>query len=596
MGKKKKKISFFRWTKKSKYTAALIILIILVIGAFSIVSSAERSYQIEYTVSPEDIANKLLKVNVRLKPIGNLRPHQFVLVKGNMKSKNESCVDDKGNKVNFGEEKGFVVVDELPEGASYIDYSYDVELARLGKHGFNSEVYGKMLSFEGEAVLAMPLAAVDEKNKKADKVDSIKVECMVPDIWEGIIPFKSKDSNRITEIEKPTWFDMYEIRKSTYTFGNFQKEEHMTKDGGYTIFVDPEAKKYYTEDTKRGIASLYNYYAELFNYKLKNYSIVLLRTEGKDNQYIIGGASSQNMASTFNPENSRDWQLMGHRLFHAFFEASVPLDKFNKAPMLNFYEGLATYYENMSMRKLPEDLKNRLSIYPEKEFGELFERYVYMKLKSPETLNFAPAQEAALALSPARLEFLHYTQSPLLVKCIEDNISKVTSKEDNALHYILANKDEKNLTVESILNSLMGKEGTDFINKYIKGTEIVPLWDLAKSSDGDNREVINRLNDYEYLLYTWFFKENQVYVSDVLVQDKLIKISEEAERRGIKFASDELEQKIKSTSPTMYNLLKEYALRAKICAVELGDPYLREKLLSNKENVAKWEEFVKAVK
>ncbi|WP_238882225.1 hypothetical protein [Clostridium sp. YIM B02551] len=596
MVKKPKKFNILRWVKRNRVISAIVLAIILISGSIAILKSIPRKFQIEYTIGPKDIDSKTLNVNVRIKAKGLFKPKQFVLVNGNMSVANESCIDDQKNQVNFKGENGIVVIDGLKSKSEYIDYNYNVEIAKLGKHGYNSEVYGKMLSYEGESVLAMPLAAIDEKNKKADRVEDIKIQNIVPDKWDSIVPFQSKESKSTSEINNPSWFDLYEIRKSTFTFGSFKKDEHITGDGGYTVYIDPEAEGSYTEDAKKGLEALYNYYSKVFKKKINNYSIVILRTEGENKGYIIGGASSTNMASTFNPENARDWQLMGHRLFHAFFESNVALEKFNEAPMLNFYEGLATYYENMSMMSLPKDLRDRLNIFPEKEFGNLFERYTYMKLKSPENLNFAPSDEESITSSPGKIEFLHYTQSPLVVKYMEDTIGKKTSKEDNILNYILSNKDEKTFNIYSMVKELMKEDGGDFINKYIKGYEIVPLWNLAKSSEGENKEVVNRLNDFEYLLYTWFAQENDLYLKDNLSSENLVKIAEEADKEDVRFASKDLEAKIKETSPTMYNLLKEYALRAKICSLEIGSPYLREQLLSNRENVEKWEAFLKTIK
>jgi hypothetical protein len=596
MGFRLKKTKFFKLIRKNKIISIIIVSIILITSGVTIMKSMPRKFQLEYTIGPKDIENKVLNVNVRITPVGMFKPKQFVLVKGNMNVDNESCLDNKKSEINFGGENGIVVIDGLKSDSKYIDYNYNVEIARLGKHGYNSQVYGEMLSYEGEAVLAMPLEAIEEDNKKADLVENIRIKNLVPEIWDSIIPFPSENSKAITEVENPSWLDLHEIRKSTYTFGDFKEDKHLTDEGGYTVYVDPKAEEFYTEEAKKGLESLFDYYSKVFKHKLNNYSVVILRTEGEDNGYIIGGASSVNMASTFNPDNSRDWQLMGHRLFHAFFESTVSLEKFNKAPMLNFYEGLATYYENMSMKSLSEELRDRLNIYPDKEFGYLFERYTYMKLKSPEYLNFALYDEGNISESPGKLEFLHYTQSPLVVKYMEDSIAQNTSKEDNILNYIFENKEDESFSIDAIANALMKNDSKDFINKYVKGYEIVPLWDLAKTSNGDNKDTVTRLNDFDYLLYTWFSQENQLYLKDDLTSDNLVKIAEEADKQGVSFASEDLEKQIKDINPTIYNLLKGYALRVKVCSLELGSPYLREQLLSNRENTEKWKAFLKTIK
>lgn len=426
--------------------------------------------------------------------------------------------------------------------------------------------------------------------KDVNNIKKITVQCMVPSVWDAIIPYPKKNVKDITEVINPTWTSLYEIRKSSFTFGKFEKDEHISGKSGYTVYLDTAAKKYYTEDAKKGIESLYKYYSKLFNYNLENFAIVLLRKDEVNQDYIISGSSTKNLVSTFDPEVARDWQLMGHRLFHSFFESEITATKYHEPPVLNFYEGLATYYENISMKNLPENIKNRLNIFPDNEMAELFERYTYMKLKNPLNLSLIPNLESEISSSPAKIEFLHYTQAPLIVKYLEDLAAKKTGTQDNIINYIVENKDDNSINIEKIVNSLLGKDGTTFIGKYISGDVVVPLWELT-SSGAENKEVIEKLNIFEYNMYTWFYQENTLYIYDVLDTNKLLKLSQEADKQGLHFADAITEANVKNMSPTVYNLLKEYMLRAKVCSVNLKDKYSREALLTNKDNLKIWNDF-----
>jgi hypothetical protein len=263
---------------------------------------------------------------------------------------------------------------------------------------------------------------------------------------------------------------------------------------------------------------------------------------------------------------------------------------------LEFYEGLATYYENVSLNNLPENIKTSLKISSDKELGYLFERYAYMKLKDPQNLSLVPLDEVQLQQSPARIEFLHYTQMPLTVGYMESLISEKAGKKDNVLNYIIENRDDKSMTVEKIASKLLGKDSKDFVNKYLNGHELLPLWSTIANKNEDDTAVVNRLNEYEFELYTWFSLENALYKFDFADQSDLVKISQEADKQGAEFGDKATEETVKNASPTIYNLLKEYALRAKVCSIAFNDSSLREKLLSSQSNLVKWDTFKKGLK
>ena len=311
----------------------------------------------------------------------------------------------------------------------------------------------------------MPINALKENMEEINNIKKITIKCMVPDTWDVIIPFPKKNVKGIAEVINPTWTSLYEIRKSSFTFGRFQKKKHLNGKLGYTVYLDKDVEKYYTQSVMRGIDNIYKYYCELFNCDLENFAIVLLRKDEVNDNYIISGSSTRNIVSTFDTEIARDWQLLGHRLFHSFFESQVTATKYHEPPLLNLYEGLATYYENISMKNLPENIKNQLNIDPENEILELFQRYVYMKLKNPSNYSLIPILERKIFASQAKIEFLHYTQAPLIVKYLEDLVFEKNGKKDNIINYILKNRGDNSVTVGRIANSLLGKEATVFTRK-----------------------------------------------------------------------------------------------------------------------------------
>lgn len=595
MGKTKKKQSIKLKTKKNRKIGFIAFLLCFITFAvIFIIKSYPRKIELEYTVKPYSIDDKMLNVNVRVKPLKSTSK-TFVLVKGSMLTSDEKCTDDLNRNVNFKSENGIIVIDKLSDGAKHFNYSYNVTIGRSGKHGDNGQAYKDLLTFAGESVLALPLRALNYDSPKEDIVSKITVQCSIPDSWEAIIPFAKKSAKAVTEIENPSWLDLYELRQATFTFGSFEKDIHTDSSGkGYTVYIDPEAKKYYDLNAKKGIESLYNYYSKLFSYELDNYSMVILR---KDNEnYIIGGLSTQNLASTFNPEVKRDWQLLSHRLFHSFFESKIHSDRYLKAPILGLYEGLATYYENISLGNLPENIRTSLDISPKAELSYLFERYAYMRLKDAKNLSLIPLNEAQLQQSPGRIEFLHYTQMPLTVSYLEDLINEKSGGSNNILNYIIKNSGDNSITVEKIVGNLLGKDSNDFESKYLNGDELLPLWSTIANKNENDQAVINRLNQYELEIYSWFQLENQLYQYDIINKSDLMKLAQEADKKGAKFADKTMEESVKNSSPTIYNMLKEFALRAKVCSVDYSDPFLREKLLTSENNLNKWDTFKKSLK
>lgn len=598
MAKKNKKLAKNKMINKNKkinksYKVGIIVFLLCLLACivFYASQSRPRKIELEYAIKTYSVDQKILNVNVKIKPRDEGNKKTFVLVKGSMYTSNEKCTDNLDRDVNFKSENGIIVIDKLSSGAEYINYSYNVNISSLGKHGENGQTYSDLITFAGESVLALPLRALNYDDPKEDEIGKLTVQCSVPESWKAIIPYAKEGRKDISELKDPSWFQLYELRQATFTFGNFDKDIHASSGKGYTVYIDPKANQYYDSDAKSGIESLYNYYSKLFDYNLDDYSIVLLRKDGENSNYIIGGLCNQNLASTFDPKSKRDWQLLSHRLFHSFFESKVMSDKYLKAPYLEFYEGLATYYENMSMQSLPQNITASLDISSEKEIGYLFERYSYMRLKEPVNLALVPLSEMQLQQSPGRIEFLHYTQMPLTINYMESLIKDKSGKQDNILNYILKNSSNNLLTVENITANLLGKDSEDFIKRYLKGAELLPLWNTIANRQESDKATISRLNSYEYDMYTWFSMENQLYRYDKMDESNLSKLAEEADKQGVHFADGDTEDMVRRSEPAVYNLLKEYALRSKVCDVQYNDASLREKLLANQSNLDKWDTF-----
>ena len=138
-----------------------------------------------------------------------------------------------------------------------------------------------------------------------------------------------------------------------------------------------------------------------------------------------GGAGIHSVCATFDETSRRDWELLSHRMFHAYFDSRIPTQTFHAAPNLWFMK-VCDYYENASMSALPEKQREQLGIRPEWQFQSLFNRYLTIRIKDPALFSFAPMDEALISESEGRKEFLHYIQAPLVVKLVEDRASELS--------------------------------------------------------------------------------------------------------------------------------------------------------------------------
>lgn len=564
---------------------------IIAFAAYSLLHPGVTGVKYEYKIKQLSSKEKVIRVDLSAKNITKGKKIQLLVQGSN--SFDLSCTDNNSNKIPFENKDGIIEVGS--ENSKIINFSYSVRLGNAEKHGHAGESYADMLTFSGDQVLILPLYAIsvdDEEIKK--EIGSIKVSCDIPKEWTAIVPFLSKEGGRaITKVTHPSFNTIYNLRKSSFTLGKFDKYSFKKDKGVFEIYMDVLSGIKLNDQTKEGLNNLYDYYASLFGYDLPKFSVVLLRGDPEDKLYILGGADSQILSTTFDASNKRDWELMGHRFFHAFFDGKMTSYIFHAPPNLWLYEGLATYYENTSMGALPKNLKDKLGINIEESFSALFKRYAYMSLKDPYTLSFPPMEEDKVGLSAAKTEFLHYTQAPLIVKAIEDRSNQLYGEHNRMLKFIIDYYSDNKLELSSVVHYALGDETNAFGQKYLFGKELLPLWQQTVGASENPEYVVDGLSEMEYILWTWFRQENVNYPIDIPEIAGMEKLSALAEQSNVHFASEDVQSKVKALSPTVYRLLMQYALRAKVCGVDFNDPELRSKLSNDKNNIEIWNDFRK---
>ena len=551
-----------RVTKNTKIILAIVIPLVILIGAFTacfLTVDIPPSFQYRVSVSEED--PQTLHVDMTISMPWLCKKQNVYVYLGNKNIHLGSCTDSSGKEQTPAVSNGIAAIPVSRGGAIHVDY--DVSVAVSAKHGNRGAITDDYIVFDGDQVFLLPAEfyVFDEDGVK-NAVNRIDMSFQFPEDWKKIIPFE--------EIENPQWIDIYKITKNAFVFGQF--DETQNPDTGLNVYTLPGQ----TVDGTEGFDSLFAYYTDLFGSKPSSYNIVLLPSDDSGEK-IMGGAGTGTVAASFDPDALRDWQLLSHRMFHAFYDNAAPYVNVHAAPNLWLNEGLATYYENLATDALPEDLKSKLGVDVNRQMALTFDQYLYMRLKDPFSYNFAPMDENQIT-SEAMSEFLHYTTAPLIVQAFE-KISLEQGNEPNALlRYCLEESSfEDRYTALTAAMDLLGSEAQSFCENYLIGVEIPPLWDL-KEYQPSSTEVLDSLNYIEILLGSWQKKGNEDYPTHIVSEEELEKAMSAMGDRNISLLPTEVGEQLKEYCPEIYALVADYYYQAEEKGFELDDKDLRFKM------------------
>ncbi|EGT3617581.1 hypothetical protein FHH43_15345 [Clostridium perfringens] len=565
-----------------------------------------RYGDIKFSVRKISNENDFLSIKLEIKDVSSGKEIQFY--KGKTKIKNIRCKDD------FYYDSNFIYINSYN---SNLYLEYDVLIGGLGKHGNGGELSNDLITFMGEQILLLPveILAMNDNTKFnssieidfSELVEVLNFENFKKKYIENynvlepnnlnkvkdIIPFK--EGNFKSKCMNATWSDLYEIMKSSYTFGYFEKIDFKEKHGCISIYNHIE-NTFFSKNTVgkesiiRNIKSICDYYFNLFkinSFNNKDISIILLRKSKKENPYILGGSGKNIISATFDMDNKRDWQLLSHRLFHAFMDHVLKSRAYHLPPNLWLTEGLATYYENLALETLDEELKENLGISFKNEMAILYTRYLYMTLKEPNRFRVIPMEEASIR-SHGKIEFLHYTKAPLMIFYIEE-LGSEEGENNKIINYLVDNKKEK-FSMQSLFYELLGEKCNVFAANYLFGNGLIPLWNLKKYLEDE--KVIDYLDEYEYILWTWFLGEDENYVKDEVKSYKK-ELKDFLNNKEWNIYNPYITKDIEEYSKTLSFLLKTWKLRARICNVSCEDIDIRYKLLEDKNNLKIWNDFIR---
>lgn len=282
-------------------------------------------------------------------------------------------------------------------------------------------------------------------------------------------------------------------------------------------------------------------------------------------------------------------KTFSHKLYTAFFDSKIDSVNLHYPPNVWFYKGLATYYENLSIDFLPDEIKTKFGLNSNDGFKELYTRYIYFRLKEPAAFKLSPADEARMMRG--QMQFFYYTEAPLVIKTIE-NIANISSGKDNAvISYLMKNAKEKKTNMATLMLNVIGSN-EETIRNYLSGDKILPYPGVVSTGNEDPDKIVRQLVQYERLLWSWFSSERSDYPYDEIYLFDPDKLADEVIKKDIKFASDDVEKLTGAYSPTIAMLIKEYMLRASVCGEkDINDPSLIFKLNTD-DNIKKWVDYL----
>lgn len=554
--------------------------LLLLAAAAALFLATDQKYDLAYTVSAPQVKANTLEVvlDVHSTPFSKGRTLSFYI--GDKEIDLQSCTGADG--LSLPAQQTEDTISFRLERGGRATLVYRVPLGRTGKHGQRGAVEDTYCVFDGGQALILPMEFYQDGFPQEETVvHSLRVSLQPREGWTAILPFE--------ELRGVTWADAYNLNNDAFAMGDFTLLAPAEQTGGANVYGIAGEESRLAEETAAGIAALRGYYTERFGHAERPYNIVLLPGGEAD---AIGGAGVHSVCATFDADSRRDWELLSHRMFHAYFDSAVRTQTFHAAPNLWFYEGLATYYENVSLAALPQGLQEQLEIRPAWQFNSLFNRYLTIKIKDPALFSFAPMDEAQISESEGRKEFLHYIQAPLVVKLVEGLASARSGEADNLLNAILKNPDAE-FEASTVLSDLLGGEAGTIYNQWFCSDALLPLWEDADPEYPEQR-ALDDVTDVETMLASWMAQQLGQYPSDLPDLDTARRLESTDAFLAASFADAETEALVQAHCPAIWMLLKQYALRAQVCGVPFDEPMLRYRLLADEDNLQKWTDWMDA--
>ena len=588
--------------KKNLLIGGCAALVLVALSAFGLWhTQGDASYHMDpdlaqfgvsYTVEPTDIESKIVSVSIELTPDKLSPDRMFYLDIGEVEASEPVCTDADGTEIALNNLGSAWEIGPVSEDCESVVFQYDVKLGENTGVDFqvDGDLYEDLLAFQGKKVLMMPLFDSNNLTHMEKYISSVSFQLAGGSDWNAIIPFAPANSpEKSFQLERPTWYDYYDLINSSYCFGSFEPLNLSSGGENAVFYLDSAIRESAELSDLSMVISFYNYYTGVFGSNLDK-PVVLLRTNEDGESTILSGVGGQSAAISLSMYTPDACQTMSRTLYHAFFDSKVHARNLHYQPNEWLYRGLGDRYVNASAEALPQELKDLYGIQVQDDLNTRYMKYLFISLKDPVMASLSSDMEGSMAAGQE--DFYFNVKVPLILETIE---SFTSQKQENALlHYLMEQPQRQDVNISRLMQDLLG-DNEEMVRAYFSGTSFIPnYWNLS-AQNWSAEDTVNLLAGYEDTLSTLFDQQYVLYPYDPVFLIKTDRLNQEIEERDLSFATPEVEQLVKDYSETLYLLLMQNALRADLCGIDdPGEAGVKTELKSQ-ENGQIWADYVASV-
>ncbi len=588
--------------KKNLLIGGCAALVLVALSAFGLwhtqgdasyhMDSDLAQFGVSYTVEPTDIESKIVSVSIELTPDKLSPDRMFYLDIGEVEASEPVCTDADGTEIALNNLGSAWEIGPVSEDCESVVFQYDVKLGENTGVDFqvDGDLYEDLLAFQGKKVLMMPLFDSNNLTHMEKYISSVSFQLAGGSDWNAIIPFApANSSEKSFQLERPTWYDYYDLINSSYCFGSFEPLNLSSGGENAVFYLDSAIRESAELNDLSMVISFYNYYTGVFGSNLDK-PVVLLRTNEDGESTILSGVGGQSAAISLSMYTPDACQTMSRTLYHAFFDSKVHARNLHYQPNEWLYRGLGDRYVNASAEALPQELKDLYGIQVQDDLNTRYMKYLFISLKDPVMASLSSDMEGSMAAGQE--DFYFNVKVPLILETIE---SFTSQKQENALlHYLMEQPQRQDVNISRLMQDLLG-DNEEMVRAYFSGTSFIPnYWNLS-AQDWSAEDTVNLLAGYEDTLSTLFDQQYVLYPYDPVFLIKTDRLNQEIEERDLSFATPEVEQLVKDYSETLYLLLMQNALRADLCGIDDPGAAGVKTELNSQENGQIWADYVASV-
>ena len=574
--------------------AGLIIVVLVVVAIISFSNTnpyqnstiAQSGFSMNYTVTVDDDPNiKILGVSIQM-GIDKLSSERMIYIyKSGILSPILSCVDSSGKAVEFNDTVDLISIGPIDGSVDSVTMRYDVRVGTVEDFTTaQGDLYEDLLVFSGGKVLMFPFFDYTELQKAEKYISSISFKLESNYDWKAIIPYKEAMSDDCSFfVEKPTWSVMNALNKSTFCFGQFEKQDFGV---GTAVYVDKSIVGNIPDLPMEVLITFLNYYKELFGELAPDAPLVLLRNCAEYDAMILGGVGATGAAVSIGVKTADDCQTLSSTLYHLFFDSKIKAPNLRFFPNIWIYNGLARFHIINSAMLLSQEVKEMFSMEVNYDPVMNYLDYLYFSIKEPDFLITNPSLEGSM--DQTQSSFYMDVKVPVMLDLI--NYAIENSGGGNLITALMdsAGK-EQDLDIDKFLKSKCGGY-YEAVLRCFSGNALLPNYNNFKL-DGNvsDDELTMRLTETDthftnlfshghgaigYLSFPLFLLEPEAFYRDV-------------DAMGVSYSTDEIQAEIRSFSTTLDQYLLQYAMFAKLAGY---DTLTSEsvKLMYTPENFDNW--------